>query len=98
MGAFSVRCPHCQARLSIKGEEYVGKRAKCPRCQQLFVIQAPWQQVSQPRSRSDESNWKRSALIGGSAAPILLVIVIGLLLGGRHTQPLAWLTCRGRLN
>lgn len=36
--AVSITCPHCQSRLSLR-DELVGKRIRCPRCQQILEIQ-----------------------------------------------------------
>jgi len=35
-----IACPHCQTRMKWN-DEYWGKRVKCPKCKQIFVIQKP---------------------------------------------------------
>lgn len=39
--AITVQCSHCSARLTLKSSASVGKRVKCPKCQQAFVVEAP---------------------------------------------------------
>src|SRR5688572_10391194 len=36
----SIQCPHCSAKLNVP-EAALGKNARCPKCQQKFLVQAP---------------------------------------------------------
>lgn len=68
---FRTLCSHCEARLSIKDAGLVGKRIKCPKCQELFVVEpleeeeaedeAPRKPASKManRSRDDDASEKR---------------------------------------
>jgi predicted Zn finger-like uncharacterized protein len=35
---FVTRCPHCQTTLRLKDDGMVGKRVRCPRCSETFVV------------------------------------------------------------
>ncbi len=41
MSAITVQCTHCSAKLKLKSSAAVGKKAKCPKCEKAFVVQAP---------------------------------------------------------
>src|SRR5271166_3540451 len=34
-------CPHCGGGVGIKDQTLIGKRIRCPKCQQPFVVEAP---------------------------------------------------------
>src|SRR4051812_48274110 len=36
----SIQCPHCGAKLNVP-EEALGKKGRCPKCQQRFLVQLP---------------------------------------------------------
>jgi predicted Zn finger-like uncharacterized protein len=38
--AIAVTCPHCSSKLQV-GESSLGKKGKCPKCQNPFVLQPP---------------------------------------------------------
>lgn len=38
-GKVTCRCPHCEARLSAPAER-LGKKARCPKCREVFVLEA----------------------------------------------------------
>jgi hypothetical protein len=38
MSQFSTQCPHCQVKMALKHPDLAGKTAKCPACQQAFVV------------------------------------------------------------
>ena len=39
--AFSVACPHCHATLKLKERAAIGKKARCPKCRESFVVESP---------------------------------------------------------
>ncbi len=53
MSEITVSCPSCTARLKLPDASLVGKRARCPRCSERFVVQPP--------ASSDASTAARSA-------------------------------------
>jgi len=34
----SVKCTHCDSSLKLKDKSAIGKKAKCPKCGELFVV------------------------------------------------------------
>ncbi len=38
MSRLVARCPHCSGKLSLKDESYLGRKVRCPRCEEPFVI------------------------------------------------------------
>ena len=40
-GPFSAQCPSCDARLKIQNPAAVGKKVRCPNCQNPFTIKPP---------------------------------------------------------
>ncbi len=44
-----MTCPHCQIRMKWS-EKYWGKKVRCPKCKQIFVIQKPLEEGSTPAS------------------------------------------------
>jgi predicted Zn finger-like uncharacterized protein len=40
MPALSIACPHCQTAIKLKSAASIGKKARCPKCQQVFVVPA----------------------------------------------------------
>jgi predicted Zn finger-like uncharacterized protein len=40
MPALSIPCPHCQTAIKLKSAASIGKKARCPKCQQVFVVPA----------------------------------------------------------
>jgi|GEM_PF-1971731 len=45
----SITCPHCAASFKVKSTSAFGKKVKCPKCAEPFVIQKPSQESSKPR-------------------------------------------------
>ena len=41
MSEITVSCPSCTARLKLPDASFVGKRARCPRCSERFVVELP---------------------------------------------------------
>jgi hypothetical protein len=41
MPAVVIPCPHCQAELKLKDRSLLGKKGKCPKCAQTFVLEEP---------------------------------------------------------
>jgi hypothetical protein len=39
--AVSAQCPHCLAKLKLKNPDLVGKKVRCPSCQEPFRVEAP---------------------------------------------------------
>jgi predicted Zn finger-like uncharacterized protein len=50
MSALHIPCPHCQKELKVKDPALLGRKVKCPRCQQRFVLQ--W--TSEPKQPKRE--------------------------------------------
>jgi hypothetical protein len=40
MPALSIPCPHYQTAIKLKSAASIGKKARCPKCQQVFVVPA----------------------------------------------------------
>ena len=38
MASFAAACPHCQARLKLRDESYYGKKIRCPKCGEAFLV------------------------------------------------------------
>ena len=41
MPAVVIPCPHCEAELKLKDRSLLGKKGKCPKCAQTFVLEEP---------------------------------------------------------
>lgn len=41
MPAVVIPCPHCQAELKLNDRKLLGKKGKCPKCAQTFVLEEP---------------------------------------------------------
>ena len=41
MSEITVSCPSCTARLKLPDASFVGKRARCPRCSERFMVELP---------------------------------------------------------
>lgn len=39
--AISAQCPHCFAKLKLKNPDLVGKKVRCPSCEEPFRVEAP---------------------------------------------------------
>lgn len=56
---FTVACTHCSAKLKLKDRSKVGKKVRCPKCSEPFVIRAPKQQ--KPAEEDDGGFYDDSA-------------------------------------
>lgn len=40
-GSISIKCPSCGTTLKLKNKAAVGKKAPCPKCRKIFLVQLP---------------------------------------------------------
>lgn len=40
-GSISIKCPSCGTTLNLKNKQAVGKKAPCPKCRKIFLVQLP---------------------------------------------------------
>lgn len=52
MSALHIPCPHCQKELKVKDPALLGRKVKCPRCQQQFVLQWTSEQKQPKRQKA----------------------------------------------
>jgi DNA-directed RNA polymerase subunit RPC12/RpoP len=45
---FVVACSHCGSKLKLKDESFVGKKVRCPKCQEPFVVKGAGQPKKKP--------------------------------------------------
>src|SRR5689334_16489651 len=69
---FWTSCPHCEAKLRLRGNAVVGEKKRCPSCREPFTLEASRIQKSAKRSSaaSDVDHFvsPRSASPGSRAA------------------------------
>ena len=41
MASISIHCPHCDGTLKLQNRNAVGKKVRCPKCQEPFVVEIP---------------------------------------------------------
>ncbi len=51
---FSARCPSCDARLKIQNPAAVGKKVRCPNCQNPFTVKPPRSSAPQDEFEPDD--------------------------------------------
>jgi hypothetical protein len=57
MSEFIIRCPSCSKGLKLKDQSRIGKKAKCPKCETIFVMQLD--QIAQPSQPKPKGKKKR---------------------------------------
>ncbi|MDB4731819.1 zinc-ribbon domain-containing protein [bacterium] len=50
---FVVSCSNCAAKLKLKDQSMIGKKVRCPKCSEPFLIQAPKKKKSKPAPADD---------------------------------------------
>lgn len=64
--AISAQCPHCFAKLKLKNPDLVGKKVRCPSCEEPFRVEAPADSPelvaatgkrAQPKETAAEDDW-----------------------------------------
>ena len=60
-------CSHCQSVLSLKDERAVGKRVKCPRCGEPFIVEITPEEVEFVDEFDDEDAWESNEYASGSS-------------------------------
>lgn len=77
MAALSIPCPECQSNLKIPSRKLLGKRAKCPKCDHRFVLQAPV--LQEPvLQEADEVELKLASTVAVTSQPANPEIPLGL--------------------
>lgn len=67
MAALSIPCPQCEANLKIPSRDFLGKKAKCPKCEHRFVLEEP-----------DEVELQLASTVAVTSQPAAMDIPLGL--------------------
>jgi hypothetical protein len=77
-------CPQCDCPVKMNDVKLLGKKIRCPRCKQPFVVEAQEEEVPAESERKPRKFRKRPKG-GGSVLPIVLIgggVLLLLILGG----------------
>jgi hypothetical protein len=77
-------CPQCDCRVNVADPNLVGKKIRCPRCKQAFVVEALEDEAPAKRER-EPRKFKKKPNEGGSMLPMLLIgggVLLVLVLAG----------------
>ena len=74
-----VECPSCQVAFGV-GDEFAGKRGKCPKCKATIVVPAAATATPQPgpRQAAVEAAQPESYALAGTSAPKARVVSVSL--------------------
>lgn len=72
MAALSIPCPQCKSNLKIPSRKFLGKKAKCPKCEHRFVLQE-----AQPEE-PDEVELQLASTVAVTSTPAKSEIPLGI--------------------
>ncbi|MCA9081387.1 MAG: hypothetical protein KDA58_12560 [Planctomycetaceae bacterium] len=64
---FLSTCPECLTKLKLKNPEFIGKKVKCPKCSQPFVVEVA--ETDEVSAKPNPTSTKEPSATKGSAPP-----------------------------
>src|SRR5438128_1919733 len=59
--AFKIQCPSCEAMVTIRDDNLIGKKVACPKCKYRFVVEKPEEEAADVDLEEDDSPKKAGA-------------------------------------
>ncbi|MDB4733084.1 zinc-ribbon domain-containing protein [Planctomicrobium sp.] len=56
----NIQCSHCSATLRLRDDSYLGKKVRCPKCQEIFTVHSPSKQKLNPQRQQFPSSRNES--------------------------------------